>query len=100
MSHGFFTGPKYEVSFDEPMANSSMFVLPSVPCRRRRTRDHRRVVGADEIASIFEPQVVRQPSAQKMSFCAIGMPVSGPPLPRASGRRRARAWPGSSRRRR
>ena len=28
-SHGFFTGPKYEFSFDEPIANSSMLVLPS-----------------------------------------------------------------------
>ena len=28
-SHGFFTGPKYELSFDEPMANSSMLHLPS-----------------------------------------------------------------------
>src|SRR5450432_1008275 len=26
--HGFLTGPKYEFSFDEPMANSSMLVLP------------------------------------------------------------------------
>ena len=34
-SHGFFTGPKYEVSLDEPMANSSMLVLPSSPCRPR-----------------------------------------------------------------
>ena len=28
-SHGFSTGPKPEFSFDEPIANSSMFVLPS-----------------------------------------------------------------------
>ncbi len=28
-SQGFFTGPKCEVSFDEPMANSSMLHLPS-----------------------------------------------------------------------
>ena len=27
---GFLTGPKAEVSFDEPMANSSMFSLPSI----------------------------------------------------------------------
>jgi hypothetical protein len=30
VSQGFFTGPKYEVSLDEPMANSSMLSLPSV----------------------------------------------------------------------
>ncbi len=35
--HGDATGPKYEVSFDEPMANSSMLSLPSItaPSRQR-----------------------------------------------------------------
>ncbi|OQA14045.1 MAG: hypothetical protein BWY62_01162 [Firmicutes bacterium ADurb.Bin356] len=28
-SQGFFTGPKYEFSFDEPIANSSMFAFPA-----------------------------------------------------------------------
>ena len=28
-SHGFFAGPKAEFSFDEPIANSSMLVLPT-----------------------------------------------------------------------
>ena len=28
-SHGFWTGPKPEFSFDDPIANSSWFVLPS-----------------------------------------------------------------------
>ena len=28
--HGFFTVPKYEVSLDEPIAYSSMFILPIV----------------------------------------------------------------------
>src|SRR6266481_8567805 len=28
--HGDTTGPKYEVSFDEPMANSSLLSLPSI----------------------------------------------------------------------
>ena len=30
LSQGFFTAPKAEFSLDEPMANSSMFSLPSV----------------------------------------------------------------------
>ena len=30
VSTGFLTGPKYEVSFDEPIANSSIFSLPSI----------------------------------------------------------------------
>jgi len=35
--HGFTTGPKALVSFDEPMANSSMLSLPSItaPSRQR-----------------------------------------------------------------
>src|SRR6266568_3934255 len=35
--HGDVTGPKNEVSFDEPMANSSLLVLPSItaPSRQR-----------------------------------------------------------------
>jgi hypothetical protein len=34
---GLITGPKALVSFDEPMANSSMFSLPSItaPSRQR-----------------------------------------------------------------
>ena len=35
-------------------------------------------------ASIFEAQVVFTPAVQKMSLWAKGMPVSGPPSPRAS----------------
>jgi hypothetical protein len=33
--HGFFTGPKWDVSLDDPIANSSMLVLPTstVPAR-------------------------------------------------------------------
>ena len=48
------------------------------------------------MASILEPQVVRQPLAQKMSLCAIGMPVSGPASPaRDALVRAARAAPGA-----
>jgi hypothetical protein len=39
-SHGLRTGPKAEFSFDEPMANSSWFVLPrsvTPAASRRRT---------------------------------------------------------------
>ena len=38
-SHGLLTGPYAEYSFDEPMANSSMFVLPrkTAPAARRRS---------------------------------------------------------------
>src|SRR3954453_10974987 len=35
--HGLTTGPKHEVSFDEPIANSSLLSLPSItaPSRHR-----------------------------------------------------------------
>ena len=36
--HGLRTGPKCEFSLDEPIANSSMFVLPTItlPASRKR----------------------------------------------------------------
>src|SRR6266849_4986771 len=76
-SQGFFTGPKYEVSLEEPIANSSILVLPSNTAPA--SLNLRIVVasyGETKFASILEPQVVGNPSVQKMSFCAMGMPVS------------------------
>ena len=35
--HGEITGPKYEVSFDEPMANSSLLILPSITAPSRQS---------------------------------------------------------------
>src|SRR3990170_4383332 len=35
--HGEVTGPKWEVSFDEPMANSSLLVLPSSTAPSRQS---------------------------------------------------------------
>jgi hypothetical protein len=37
-SHGLRAGPNAECSFDEPIANSSMFVFPTsaAPCARSR----------------------------------------------------------------
>ena len=75
------------------MANSSMFVLPTVtvPASIRRWMAVA-VYGAVKSASIREPQVVRQPSMQNTSLWAIGMPVRGVADPfarRASARRAA-----------
>src|SRR5213593_4395216 len=39
-SHGLCTGPKAECSFDEPIANSSQFVLPSRTDPASRSRAH------------------------------------------------------------
>ena len=35
--HGDTTGPKYDVSFDEPMANSSLLSLPSITAPSRQS---------------------------------------------------------------
>ena len=35
--HGFTTGPKHEVSFDEPIANSSLLSLPSITAPSRQS---------------------------------------------------------------
>ena len=35
--HGLITGPHALVSFDEPIANSSMFSLPSIPAPASRS---------------------------------------------------------------
>src|SRR5882757_7728111 len=67
--HGDVTGPQCEVSFDEPMANSSLLVLPSSTAPSR----HRYEVTVESY--------VRTPSVQNMSLIASGMPSSAPALP-------------------
>ena len=66
------------------MANSSILVLPKFTAP---TASNWLIIwasyGAIKFSSILEPQVVRQPLAQKISFCAIGMPVNGVILPAA-----------------
>src|SRR5262247_4130353 len=37
--HGLITGPKHEVSFDEPIANSSLLSLPSITAPSRQSCD-------------------------------------------------------------
>src|SRR5688572_22678769 len=60
--HGLRTGPNHEVSFDEPIANSSMLVLPIVtaPAAFRRCTTCASY-GETKFDSIFEPHVVSQP---------------------------------------
>ncbi len=82
-SQGFRVTPKKEVSVEEPMANSSMFVLPGEDGARRPELLHDgRVVGRDEIArGSGSRRSSGPPCVQKMSFRAMGMPVSGPISP-------------------
>src|SRR5262249_29128000 len=57
-SHGLRAGPKKLFSFDEPIANSSMFVLPidTAPASARRSTTVASY-GGTKLSSMREPQV-------------------------------------------
>src|SRR5262249_6495533 len=75
---GLTTGPRHELSFDEPIANSSLLSLPSItaPSRQR-------------LAETLAPQVGNKHSrmcaqaAAGRSLPAAGMPSSGGASPAA-----------------
>jgi hypothetical protein len=84
-----------EVSLDEPMANSSMLVLPSVTVPAALSARPRGVVGADEVGQHLraaggehalgaENVLVRQRDAGERAAS-----------PRPGGRRRRAPWPGA-----
>src|SRR5205807_3402065 len=83
--HGLTTGPKHEVSFDEPIANSSLLSLPSITAPSRQSCDVivDSYVGT-KLSRIFEHAVVRTSLVAKRSLIPSGIPASGPPLPVAS----------------
>src|SRR5262249_2479373 len=85
LRQGEMTGPKNEVSFDEPMANSSWLSLPSMTAPSR----HRLAVTVDsydgtKLSRICEQAVVLTSAVQKRSLIPIGMPSRGPAAPVAS----------------
>src|SRR5471030_1856525 len=90
--HGLTTGPKHEVSFDEPMANSSLLSLPSSTAPSRHscevTVDS---YGGTKLPRIFEHAVVRTPLVANRSLMPSGMPPSGAPSPLAISTSAARA---------
>ena len=45
--------------------------------------DHGGIVGGIKLSSIFEPQLVRTPSVQKISLCRMGTPQRSGALPAA-----------------
>src|ERR1700754_4588810 len=78
-SHGFLVGPYAEYSVDEPIANSSMLVLPSITVPAARSR--RTIVesyGGRQPSRIFDPTVVGTPLVVSTSLTATGTPASGP----------------------
>src|SRR5487761_138320 len=94
-SQGLCDGPNAEFSVDDPIANSSMFVLPSgmAPASRslRVTVDS---YGGCQRSRIRDPQVVGISTVVKTSLTATGTPASGPsgwPVARAASTARAAA---------
>ena len=74
-SHGFCVGPKAEFSVDEPIANSSRFVLPrsGSPAALQRAATVESKTGVYP-TRIFEPAVVGMPFVVITSLSAIGTP--------------------------
>ena len=73
--HGLSTLPKKLVSLDDPMANSSILVLP-IDIHPAASRFSITVAeyGGMKFESIFEPQVVLKSLVTKRSFWATGIP--------------------------
>ncbi len=95
VSHGLRVGPYAEYSVEEPMANSSMFVLPSITVPAARSRSTMvESYGGRQPSRIFDPTVVGTPLVVSTSFTATGTPASGPsssPAARRSSTARAAA---------
>src|SRR5689334_21548873 len=74
-SHGLRVGPYAECSVEEPMANSSMLVLPRIgrPAALRRPTTVA-PYGRIQPSRIFDPHVVGSPDVVSTSFTAIGTP--------------------------
>src|SRR5438093_12360190 len=77
-AQGLRVGPNAEFSFDEPIANSSQLVLPTItaPARSRRATAVASY-GGTNASRIRDAAVVRTPRVQRLSFSAIGTPASG-----------------------
>ena len=76
-SHGLCVAPYAECSVDEPIANSSMLVLPRIgrPASRSRVTTVASY-GGTQPSRIREPQVVGRPRVASTSLTAIGTPSS------------------------
>src|SRR3954463_2885350 len=76
-SQGLWVGPYAECSVEEPIANSSMLVLPRIG--RPASRSLRTTVasyGGTQPSRILDPQVVGRPLVASTSLTAIGTPSS------------------------
>src|SRR5215471_19167142 len=77
-AHGLRVGPNAEFSVEDPMANSSQFVLPTTmaPALSRRATAVASKGGTND-SRILDEAVVRTPRVQRLSLSASGTPVSG-----------------------
>ncbi len=93
-SQGLPVGPYALFSVEDPMANSSMLVLPRMTTSASLSlRVRVASYGGIQPSRIFEPTVVGTPTVVKMSLRASGTPASGPSFsPRSRLASTARAW--------
>src|SRR3954451_25140123 len=76
-SQGLWVGPYAECSVEEPIANSSMLVLPRIGSPASRSRATTVAsYGGTHPSRILEPQVVGSPRVTRTSLTAIGTPSS------------------------
>src|SRR5215813_8734703 len=79
VSQGFLTGPNAEFSFEEPIANSSQFVLPIMTAPASSNRSIAvALYGGLYGPRMRDPQEVCIPRTQMLSLIAIGIPLSAP----------------------
>src|SRR5436190_11130099 len=78
-SCGLRVGPNAEFSVEDPIANSSRFVLPTrtAPASRSRVTAVASY-GGRHPSRIFDEHVVGIPRVHMLSFSASGTPASGP----------------------
>src|SRR5204863_3704061 len=78
VAQGLRTGPNAEFSFDDPIANSSQFVLPTTIAPAASSRATAVAsYGGTYCSRIFDEAVVRTSRVQRLSFSATGTPRSG-----------------------
>src|SRR6476661_6772581 len=78
-SCGLRVGPNAEFSVDEPIANSSRFVLPITTAPAARTRSTTVAsYGGRHPSRMRDEHVVGIPRVHMLSFSASGTPASGP----------------------
>ena len=77
-AQGLRVGPNAEFSVDEPIANSSQLVLPTMTAPAASSRATTVAsYGGTNVSSMRDEAVVRTPRVQRLSFSATGTPTSG-----------------------